>query len=157
MARFKKKGTGEVPGINTGSMSDIIFMLLFFFMVITTMRESTLYVKINPPAATEVAKLEKKSLVSFIYIGIPQNTKLYGTEPRIQLNDQIEELNRIAPFIESERAARNEYDRQLLTTSLKCDGEAKMGIVTDVKQELRNVGAFKINYSTRRATKGYNE
>jgi len=153
MARFKKKGSNKVPGINTGSMSDIIFMFLFFFMVITTMRESTLYVKIKAPQATEVQKLEKKSLVSFIYVGPPTKPQIYGTEPRIQLNDQYANVSDIREFIEKEKAARNEVDRPLLTTSLKVDGETKMGIITDIKQELRQVSAFKINYSTRKGKK----
>jgi biopolymer transport protein ExbD len=152
MSRFKKNEKKEVPGINTGSMSDIIFMFLFFFMVITTIREATLFVRINAPSATEVQKLERKNLVSYIYIGTPMRTQVYGTEPRIQLNDQFATVEDIAEFIEKERAARNENDRQFLTTSFKIDKDVKMGIVTDVKQELRKVGAFKINYSTKRGS-----
>ncbi|MDY0343587.1 MAG: biopolymer transporter ExbD [Lentimicrobium sp.] len=150
MARFKKDKSGEMPAISTASMPDIIFMLLFFFMVTTTMREVTLKVKVKPPVATEVQKLEKKSLVSFIYIGPPTQSKIYGTESRIQLNDSFRTVNDIAEFIYNERETRPEADRGLLTTSLKVDKDVKMGVVTDVKQELRKVGAFKINYSTRR-------
>ena len=88
MARFTGKKAKETPALNMGSMSDIIFMLLFFFMVITTMRESSLYVQIKPPQGTEVTKLEKKSLVSYINVGVPMldQQKKYGTEPRIQLS-----------------------------------------------------------------------
>ncbi len=150
MARFKKDTSKSAPGINTSSLPDIIFMLLFFFMVTTTMREVTLKVRILPPGATEVQKLEKKSLVSYIYIGPPIQSRIYGTESRIQLNDSFRTVGDIGEFIYSEREARDEADRQLLTTSLKVDKEVKMGIVTDVKQELRKVGAFKINYSTRK-------
>ncbi len=148
MGKFNKNTKKEAPEINTGSMSDIVFMLLFFFMVITTMRESTLFVRINPPQASEVQKLEKKSLVSFIYIGPPIDAQKYGTEPRIQLNDQMSGVRDIAQFIESEREARDEVDRPLMTTSIKADRTVKMGILTDVKQELRKVNALKINYST---------
>lgn len=151
MARFRKEGSSkELPAISTGSMPDIIFMILFFFMVTTTMREVTLKVRVLSPEATEVQKLEKKSLVSFIYIGPPTQSKLYGTESRIQLNDSYRTINDIAEFIYAEREQRNEADRQLLTTSLKVDKEVRMGVVTDVKQQLRQVGAFKINYSTRK-------
>jgi biopolymer transport protein ExbD len=150
MARFKKEKSGELPAISTASMPDIIFMLLFFFMVTTTMREVTMKVRIKAPDASEVQKLEKKALVSFIYIGPPIQSKLYGTESRIQLNDTFRSVSDIAEFIYTEREARMEADRPLLTTSLKVDKEVKMGIVTDVKQELRKVGAFKINYSTRK-------
>jgi len=153
MARFKKKGKKDVPAINTGSMSDIIFMFLFFFMVITNMREATLFVRVLPPQATEIQKLEKKALASSIYIGQPIKAAMYGTEPRIQLNDQFAEVSDIQEFVEKERAARNEMDRPLLSTTLKADGEVKMGILTDIKQELRNIGAFKITYATRRGKK----
>ncbi len=153
MARFKKGKKSGVQKINTSSLPDIIFMLLFFFMVTTVMREVTLIVKIKPPEATEVQKLERKSLVSYIYIGEPTKVALYGTKPRIQLNDQFARVSDIPSFITSERQARDEADRKFITTSLKVDGNIQMGIVTDVKQELRKSGAFKINYSTRKVGK----
>lgn len=150
MARFTGKKPKETPGLNMGSMSDIIFMLLFFFMTITTMRESSLYVTIHVPKATETVKLEKKSLVSYINVGTPMQgdmQKKYGTESRIQLNDQICELSDIALFVEREREARSEEERSLLTMSIKADKETKMGLISDIKQELRNSGAFKIFYN----------
>ncbi len=150
MARFKKSEKPSLPGINTGSMSDIIFMFLFFFMVITTIREATLFVKIKVPVASEVQKLERKALVSYIYIGKPTNTSLYGIEPRIQLNDVYAMPSNIAEFVFIEKTRRPEGDRPFITFSLKVDEETKMGIVTDVKQELRYASALKINYSTRR-------
>jgi len=112
------------------------------------MREVTMRVKVKLPTATEVQKLEKKSLVMYIYMGPPNNSALYGTESRIQLNDQFSRLEDVPEFIAREREARNEADRNFLTTSLKVHNETKMGIVTDVKQELRKAGAFRINYST---------
>ncbi len=153
MGRFKKEGKKETPAINTGSMSDIIFMFLFFFMVITKMRENTLFVRVTPPQATEIQKLEKKSLVSSIYIGVPMKAAQFGTEARIQLNDQFGEPSDIQEFIEKERLSKIESDRPFLTTSIKVDQEVKMGIVTDVKQELRKANAFKISYATRKKNK----
>lgn len=150
MARFKKETKGKAQSINTASLPDIIFMLLFFFMVTTTMRETTLFVRTQMPPATEVQKLERKSLVSFIYIGPPIQSQIFGTEPRIQLNDAFASVNEIAAFIASEREARAEAERPLMTTSMKVDRDTKMGIVTDVKQELRKVNALKINYSATR-------
>jgi biopolymer transport protein ExbD len=150
MSRFKKKKSGGTPGISTASLPDIIFMLLFFFMVTTVMRETTLLVKVKAPDATEVQKLERKSLVSYIYIGPPTRPEVYGTESRIQLNDAYRTVNDIQDFVIAEREARDEVDRKFLTTSMKVHGETKMGIVTDVKQELRKAGAFKINYSTKK-------
>lgn len=152
MAKFTKTGGKDAPGLNTSSMSDIVFMFLFFFMVISTMRESSLMVRIDVPQASEIQKLERKSLASNIYIGVPMDAK-YGTGTRIQLNDQISEVSDIVSYVESERAARNEADRPLITTTLKCDKDTRMGDVTDVKQELRKAGALKIMYSASRRVK----
>ena len=152
MARFKQKNDKGTPALNMGSMSDIIFMLLFFFMVITTMRESSLFVKITPPKGSEVTKLEKKSLVSYINIGVPQDsyTAKYGTEPRIQLNDQIADVADIRQFVELEKSSRSEEDSQLLTFAIKADGKVKMGMISDIKQELRAASALKILYNASR-------
>lgn len=149
MARFTGKKPKETPGLNMGSMSDIIFMLLFFFMTITTMRESSLYVKIIVPKATETVKLEKKSLVSYINVGIPLEDmqKKYGTDSRIQLNDQIAEVSDIPLYVETELASRDEVDRPFVTMSIKADKDTKMGLVSDIKQELRKCGAYKIFYN----------
>jgi len=119
-------------------------------MVTTTMRQSSIYVKIVPPEASQSQKLEKKSLISYIYIGPPINPQVFGNEPRIQLNDTYSDVKDIAEFITKERENIKEEDRQKMTTSLKVDQDVKMGIVTDVKQELRKAGAFKINYAARR-------
>ena len=151
MPKFKKK-TKTSQDIPTASLPDIIFMLLFFFMVTTTMREVTLIVQVKVPEATEVQKLEKKSLVSYIYVGVPTKTK-FGTESRIQLNDSFATTKDIAEFIATERESKDEADRKFLTTSIKADKATRMGIVTDIKQELRKVGAFKINYSSRKVAK----
>ena len=151
MARFTGKKAKETPALNMGSMSDIIFMLLFFFMVITTMRESSLYVKIQPPQGTEVTKLEKKSLVSYINVGVPMDPK-FGTNPRIQLDDAIiDDVSEIIGFVEKERESRSELDRPFITTAIKADKEVDMGTITDIKQELRKAGALKIFYN---ASKG---
>jgi len=152
MAKFKTDKTKANPAINTASLPDIIFILLFFFMVTTTMRENTLMVKIKLPEATQVQKLQKKSLVSYIYIGEPVNTTL-GSTSRIQLNDSYATVKDIPEFVSKERQSRNEAVRNQLTFALKVDENTKMGIVTDVKQELRKANALKINYSTRKVLK----
>lgn len=152
MGKFRKDEGKEVPAINTSALPDIVFMLLFFFMVSTTMKEVTLKVSIKVPGATQVKKLEKKSLVSYIYIGTPQKNfaKTLGSEPRIQLNDVFAEVDDIGNYIESERQKHDEKEVPLLTTSLKVDEKTTMGIVQDTKQALRRVSALRINYSTRK-------
>ena len=150
MSRFKQKGSKELPAISTASMPDIIFMLLFFFMVTTTMRDASVLVRVKAPSAYEVQKLEKKSLVSYIHVGPPLNT-LFGTESRIQLNDRFGVIGEIQEFVAKEKEARDEVDRKFMITSLKVDSEVTMGVVSDIKQELRQAGALKINYSTKKA------
>ncbi|MCW3807275.1 ExbD/TolR family protein [Plebeiibacterium marinum] len=149
MAKFRKKGSKGLPPISTASLPDIVFMLLFFFMVSTTMKEVSLKVRIQSPQATELAKLEKKSLVTYIYVGVPthQYKALYGSEPRIQLNDQFATVGDIQSYIAQEREGMKEADRPKMTTSIKADFDCPMGIITDIKQALRKAQALKINYS----------
>lgn len=155
MSKFKESSSKELPAISTASLPDIVFMLLFFFMVTTTIRDVSLMVKVKIPTATELTKLEKKSLVSYIYVGPPQTqyVKVYGTEPRIQLNDQFARVSDITDFILAERAARSEAEVPLMVTSLKVDEFTKMQIVGDIKQELRKAAALHINYSSRKVEK----
>ena len=151
MSKFKKKKGGELPAISTASLPDIVFMLLFFFMVATVMRENTLMIKNNLPYADQVEKLDKKDLVMYIYAGKPsEQYKQYGTETKIQLNDKFADVSEIAAFIAAERASKREELVPFLTTALKVDKDANMGTIMDIKQELRKVNALKINYTTKK-------
>ncbi len=157
MAVMKKSGDKkEVPAISTASLPDVIFMILFFFMVSTTMREEEVLVKYQLPNATEVQKLEKKNLVSYINIGVPVThmQARYGTAPQIQLNDSYKTAKDIGDFIAAEREQMDEADRIYMTVSIKADRYTKMGIITDVKQELRRANALKISYASLEA-EGY--
>ena len=145
----------DVPQPGTGSLSDIVFMLLFFFMVTTQMRETENKVIVKMPEASEVAKLERKDLSSYINVGTPTRTyqAQYGTDARIQLNDSFKTVEDIRDFIAAERESMSEADRQFMTTVLRTDEDVRMGIVTDIKQELRRCSALKIMYQARRAEK----
>ncbi|MCL2097995.1 MAG: biopolymer transporter ExbD [Bacteroidales bacterium] len=150
MAKFARKGKGGLPRINTASLPDVVFMLLFFFMTVTTFRETEQIVTVKVPDATEAVKIDRKELTCYIYVGVPvqQLQGQYGTDSRIQLNDKICTIDEIRDFIASERESKSEADRQLMTTSLKVDRDVRMGIVTDIKQELRRCSALKISYSS---------
>ena len=149
MGKFNKSGKKGMPELNTSSLPDLIFSMLFFFMMITTMREVTLTVQFRAPQGTELEKLEKKSLVTFIYIGQPtaQFQKQMGSETRIQLNDKFEDVSAVQDYIYQERENMKDEDQPFMSVSLKVDKETKMGIVTDVKQALRQAYALNINYS----------
>ncbi|MDI9551768.1 MAG: biopolymer transporter ExbD [Bacteroidales bacterium] len=150
MASFKRSGKRDMPEL--GVSSDIVFMFLFFFMVTTQLRSTEVKVRVRLPEATEIAKLERKDLASYIYIGSPtlQYQNQYGTDARIQLNDSFKTIDDIRNFIAAERDAMSEADRQLMTVSIKADENVRMGIITDVKQELRRCSALKIMYAARK-------
>lgn len=158
MAVMKKKGGKTVPALSTASLPDIVFMLLFFFMVTTTMREVELKVQVRMPEATEIQKLEKKSLVSFIYVGPPARNLIrqIGDRARIQLNDDFATEKDILDFVAAERDKLSEADRNAMTISLKVHRDVQMGQVADIKQELRRANALKISYTAQK-TSGYTE
>ena len=150
MAGFKRKEGREMVEMNTSSLPDLIFTILFFFMMVTTMREVTLKVKFTIPAGTELEKLEKKSVVSFIYVGPPtdQLRAQMGSGTRIQLNDRYAEPREVMDFVAAERKGMiNEGDQVI---SIKADQHTHMGYITDIKEVLRKSWALKINYSASR-------
>lgn len=148
MANIRKKEKKTAPALSTSSLPDIIFILLFFFMAVTSMKEVTYKVRISPPSATELQKLENKSLVRYIYVGEPMREyrEQYGTATRVQLNDQFADVSEIENYITMERSAMKEEDQNIMTVSIKADRDTKMGIITDIKQALRQAYALKINY-----------
>ena len=143
----KKKGSREMPEMNTSSLPDLIFTILFFFMIVTTMREVTLKVKFVVPAGTELEKLEKKSAVSFVYVGPPtdQLRAQFGSSTRIQLNDRYAEPSEVMDFVLQERQSMSDQGAQVI--SIKADQKTQMGYITDIKEVLRKSWALKINYS----------
>ena len=150
MSKFNKKKGAELPPVNTASLPDIVFMLLFFFMTVTVMKDSTIKVENTLPNASETKKLEKKDRIIYIYVGkpTPEYQKVFGTEPKIQLNDKFAGVSEVGDYILQERAKKAQELQNVLTTALKVDKNANMGIISDIKQELRKVNALKINYTT---------
>lgn len=152
MSKFQKKRSKSQPAISTASLPDIVFILLFFFMVITKMRETELLVDVTVPQATELEKLEQKTLVHFIYIGRPHEryADIYGTAPRMQLGDSFKTVDDLAIFVENHRNTVPINLRKRTTSSMRVDGEITMGIVQDVKTQLRKIGQLKLNYAARK-------
>jgi biopolymer transport protein ExbD len=147
MGKFKKKSNAN-PTISTASLPDIIFILLFFFMVTTRMRDTSIMVEQRIPQASQLQAIEQKSLVSYIYVGKPKEPAKFGTEPRIQVNEVFINPREIPLFVEQEKAKLPEAERELIWVSLKVDREARMGILNDVKLQLREANALKLNYSS---------
>lgn len=152
MGKFNKKRGKASPEVSTASLPDIIFMLLFFFMVTTVLRDAEKQVVVNVPKASNLTKLEQKSLVHHIYVGKPTDRyqSLYGTKPRMQLGDKIANgMGEIPLFIEKHKVKLSESQHTRITSSLRVDGEVTMGIVQDVKTALRKANQLRVNYSAK--------
>lgn len=149
MHKFKKKVKAD-PTIPTSALPDIIFMLLFFFMVTTVLRETTINVEQHIPKATELRKLQRKSLVSYLYVGKPTITmqKQFGKEPRIQANDVYIAVEEIVEWVLQEKDNLDEVERDQITIALKVNDKTKMGLISDIQLELREANARKLLYTT---------
>ncbi|HOO08947.1 MAG TPA: biopolymer transporter ExbD [Cyclobacteriaceae bacterium] len=147
MSKFRKK-TKVKQDIPTSSMPDVVFMLLFFFMVTTELRKTAVDVMQRIPQATQLRKLQRKSLVTNLYIGEPKKSEQFGTEPKIQADDAFIEPSDIILWVNRKKDELPENEREQLTIAMKVDREAKRGIIADVETELRKANARKILYST---------
>jgi len=131
----------NVPSLNMASMPDLIFTVLFFFMIVTHMRSDEVKVRYEVPKGTEMRKLTNKSSVVNIYIG------RIGDDWRVQLNGDLVTVKDIPARIENLRAAMSPENAEHLTVSLRADRHTPMGIISDVKQALQKSYALRINYS----------
>lgn len=148
MSMFRRR-SHEMPGLNTSSLPDLIFSVLFFFMIVTHMRKVTLKVRYRVPQGTELSRLTKKSAVTYIYIGKPVDgmSHLTGGGSRIQLNDKYASVSDVIDYVSEEKNRMSPEDQQQMTVSIKADVSTNMGMITDVKQALRQAKAYRINYS----------
>ncbi|GEO20902.1 ExbD/TolR family protein [Cyclobacterium qasimii] len=147
MSKFKKKTKAET-NIPTSALPDIIFMLLFFFMVTTVLREQTILVEQKIPQASQLQKIQKKTLISYLYIGKPKNPSLYGSEPRLQANDVLINTSDIVLWVNQQKDALSEAERDQIWISLKADRDVKMGPISDIQFELREADARKLMYAS---------
>ena len=149
MAKFTKKQSGSLPAISTASLPDIVFMLLFFFMVVTVLRDSSLLVENTLPKADQVEKLMKDRSV-FIYAGKPSERYIesFGSSAKIQIGDKYTEVENLQfALTEMRQKLRPELQDQVVV-ALKVDEDTRVGLVGDIKQELRELNMLKIIYIT---------
>lgn len=131
----------SVPSLNVASMPDLIFTVLFFFMIVTHMRSDEVKVRLQVPAGVEVLKLANKQAVVNIYIG------RQGDKWAVQMNGNIVAPADIPASIEHIRSGLSAENQSRLTVSLRVDKKAPMGLVSEVKRNLQQAYALKINYS----------
>ena len=143
-----------MPELNTSSLPDLVFAFLFFIMMVTTIREVTPKVSFsNLPTATELTKLEEKSLVTFIYVGKPNKEyrEMYGSNSAIQLNDQVtQNPTAVYSYLKQSQSKIKDERRNLMQVSLKADKDTKMNIISQIKEELRRADALNLSYSARK-------
>lgn len=143
-----------MPELNTSSLPDLVFAFLFFIMMVTTIREVTPKVSFsNLPTATELTKLEEKSLVTFIYVGKPNKEyrEMYGSNSAIQLNDQVtQNPASVYSYLKQSQSKIKDERRSLMQVSLKADKDTKMNIISQIKEELRRADALNLSYSARK-------
>lgn len=143
-----------MPELNTSSLPDLVFAFLFFIMMVTTIREVTPKVSFsNLPTATELTKLEEKSLVTFIYVGKPNKEyrEMYGSNSAIQLNDQVtQNPTAVYSYLKQSQSKIKDARRNLMQVSLKADKDTKMNIISQIKEELRRADALNLSYSARK-------
>ena len=145
MPRHFRRPDHSVPELNMASLPDLIFTVLFFFMIVTHMRDVEKRVQYQVPAGTEVEKAQHKSSVVHIYIGQPTDGST--DDYCIQLNNQIATTAEIARFIETERRRMSPEDQERLTVSIEADRDVPMSIINDVKQALRKSYALNVSYA----------
>jgi len=149
MSKFTKKKSNELPPVNTAALPDIVFMLLFFFMVATVMRETNLLVEQNLPKADQVEKLKKDRSV-FIFAGKPsdQYKEKYGKEGRVQIGDKYTDISKIGMALSEARGKLIPELQNKVVVALKVDDDTNTGLVTDIKEELRELNMVRIIYIT---------
>ena len=139
----------EIPALNTASLPDLIFTILFFFMLVTQMRKVTVKVKYQIPTGTELTRLVKKTVTSYIYIGKPVNGigEVEADTTSIQLNDKIVQLADIKSYLVKERKSMSDVDKRQMNVSIRCDKGTPMGVMIDIKQALREINVLNVNYA----------
>lgn len=147
--RFYRGRNREIPALNTASLPDLIFSILFFFMLVVHMRKTTVHVKYQVPAATELSRLYNNSNVQNIYIGLPvsKSGQVEGDRMVIQLNDSITTIPEIRNYLIQLSAALPPAQRRQLSVSIKADRHADMGMIMDLKQALREAGVLNVSFT----------
>ena len=160
----------KMPGLNTAALPDLIFTVLFFFMIVTHMRDVELLVHYDVPQGTEVQKAAHKSAVTYIYVGRPATLTSHPSSPTshpspltshpspltphlnkdtfcIQLNNRIATVADIRAYVEEERERMSSEDRSRMVVSIKADRDVPMKLIAEIKQALQRSFALRINYA----------
>lgn len=150
-----RRRSHDIPELNTASLPDLIFTILFFFMLVTHMRKVAVKVKYQVPQGTELTKLVKKTTITYLYIGKPMNEtgQLASDSLCIQMNDKLVDVAEIKSYLVKERATMAAEDKKQMSVSIRADKETPMGRIIDIKQSLREANVLNVNYAATKKKK----
>ncbi|WP_278997230.1 ExbD/TolR family protein [Prevotella disiens] len=150
-----RRRSHDIPELNTASLPDLIFTILFFFMLVTHMRKVAVKVKYQVPQGTELTKLVKKTTITYLYIGKPMSEtgQLAGDSLCIQMNDKLVDVAEIKSYLVKERATMAAEDKKQMSVSIRADKETPMGRIIDIKQSLREANVLNVNYAATKKKK----
>lgn len=147
-SKYRNRLHGGVPELNTSALPDLIFTVLFFFMIVTHMRQTDVKVQVTTPTGKEVQKLQKKYATTYLYIGHDHTGK-----PKAQVGDRIVPFESLATIIHAERMSLPPEERKNHTVSVKADRHTPLRVIAQVKEALREANALQVNFSAREDTK----
>ena len=150
-----RRRSHDIPELNTASLPDLIFTILFFFMLVTHMRKVAVKVKYQVPQGTELTKLVKKTTITYLYIGKPMSEtgQLAGDSLCIQMKDKLVDVAEIKSYLVKERATMAAEDKKQMSVSIRADKETPMGRIIDIKQSLREANVLNVNYAATKKKK----
>ena len=167
MSKFRKEGKKAAPGVNTSSLPDIVFMLLFFFMVATTTKDADPSVKVTQPEgvrAQDMTPYKQKSEIDFLYLGEPRNParrdqfkfgyalfldNVAQPDPNELYNSNAIKNWKLDKF--DEKKGKVGFNSQLheVFTCIKADIDAPTGLIFDIRKELQDIDALKVAYAVK--------
>ena len=138
-----KRRNHSVPELQMAAMPDLIFTILFFFMIVTHMRENTIHVQYQQPEGSGLVKVTNKAAVINVYVG--QNVD--GSGYSVQVGNEVVPLDKLTQQLSKARESVPSDQYEYMTASLQADRKVPMYIINKVKMALRNSHILKINYS----------
>lgn len=165
MSKFKKDSNKKLPGVNTSSLPDIVFMLLFFFMVATTSKDVDPTVTVTQPVGdktTDLTPYKQRSEIDFLYLGEPRNKAriedfkmgyALSLDNVVQAtSDELYTTNAVGQWKKDkyeEKKARVKVPIEGVITCVKADKGAPSGLIFDIRKQLQNVNGLTIAYAVR--------
>ena len=137
MNREKRK----IPELNTSALPDLIFTVLFFFIIVTHMRDNNTSMQIKIPYGDKLQKLQKRYAVSNLYIGKDKQNNI-----QIQLNEKVISLEQLTQIIAAEKDKITDDEQARYTICIKADKKTPLHIISKVKESLQRANVRNVTF-----------